>query len=324
MSVKEFYGLVQGWLGRNFLVDKTPNYALDLSTLRRAEENFDNALYIHLIRHPSPSISSFEEAKLHVFFPPFFTGQHRFTPSQLGELIWVICHQNIRSFLQTIPAQRKRAVRFEELVRSPKKTMEELAEFLGLAFDPKMISPYDQDRRTQMTDAIHPMGRMLGDVKFHQHMTISAEAAQRRQGRFTEKVLGEVTRSLAGELGYNLRDRHHTLVGLQTRGVEKLLKRIGFRYANRIDPFDGGPHFIASTDEITLVARTRRAQVAELMASGSAPRRLCATLLASSPFIRVVLGEARDIGDDGVALASEAAEHLGVAVGDSIITLPLD
>jgi thioesterase domain-containing protein len=153
------------------------------------------------------------------FFPPFFTGQHRFTPSQLGELIWVICHQNIRSFLQTIPAQRKRAVRFEDLVRSPKKTIEELAEFLGLAFDPKMIGPYDQDRRAQMTDAIHPMARMLGDVKFHQHKTISVAAAQRRQRRFAEKALGQVTRRLAGALGYNLRDRHHhTLVGLQTRG----------------------------------------------------------------------------------------------------------
>ena len=176
-------------------------------------------MYIHLIRHPSPSIASFEEAKLHVFFPPFFTGQHRFTPSQLAELVWVICHQNISSFLQTISAQRKRAVRFEDLVRFPKKMMEELAEFLGLAFDPQMISPYDQDRRAQMTDAIHPMARMLGDVKFHQHKTISVAAAQRRQRRFAEKALGQVTRSLAGALGYNLRDRHHhTLVDLQTRG----------------------------------------------------------------------------------------------------------
>ena len=30
-------------------------------------------------------------------------------------------------------------------------------------------------------------------------------------------------------------------VGAQTRGVEKLLRRIGFRYAERVDPFDGGP-----------------------------------------------------------------------------------
>ena len=44
-------------------------------------------------------------------------------------------------------------------------------------------------------------------------------------------------------------------VGAQTRGVEKLLRRIGFRYADRVDPFDGGPHFTARMEEIALVAR---------------------------------------------------------------------
>lgn len=42
-------------------------------------------------------------------------------------------------------------------------------------------------------------------------------------------------------------------VGAETRGVEKMLRRIGFRYARQIDPFDGGPHFTARTDEITVV-----------------------------------------------------------------------
>ena len=34
-------------------------------------------------------------------------------------------------------------------------------------------------------------------------------------------------------------------VGPQTRGVQRMLERIGFRYVERIDPFDGGPHFEA-------------------------------------------------------------------------------
>ena len=42
-------------------------------------------------------------------------------------------------------------------------------------------------------------------------------------------------------------------VGNETRGVEKSLKRIGFRFANQLDPFDGGPHYTAATDSITLV-----------------------------------------------------------------------
>jgi arginine N-succinyltransferase len=47
------------------------------------------------------------------------------------------------------------------------------------------------------------------------------------------------------------------VVGPETRGVEKMLKRIGFEYARQIDPFDGGPHFMAETDRITLVRDAR-------------------------------------------------------------------
>ena len=219
MSVKEFYRLMQDWLGNVTLVDKTPTYSLDLQTLKRAEEDFEDARYLHLLRHPSPSIASFAEAKLHVFFPPFFTGRHDFTTWQLAELVWDICHRNIRDFLRAVPTERKHAVRFEELVRNPKRTMEEVADFLKLPFHPNMINPYKQDRRAQMTDAIHPMARMLGDVKFHQHGNIRAEAAERRQGRYPEHALGEVTRELARTLGYELHNRQRAaLVGLETRG----------------------------------------------------------------------------------------------------------
>ena len=46
-------------------------------------------------------------------------------------------------------------------------------------------------------------------------------------------------------------------VGPNTRGVEKMLRRIGFQYANQIDPFDGGPHFIANTGDISLIQQSR-------------------------------------------------------------------
>jgi len=42
-------------------------------------------------------------------------------------------------------------------------------------------------------------------------------------------------------------------VGPDTRAVESMLRRIGFEYAHQIDPFDGGPHFVAKTDNISLI-----------------------------------------------------------------------
>jgi arginine N-succinyltransferase len=41
-----------------------------------------------------------------------------------------------------------------------------------------------------------------------------------------------------------------------------MLARIGFRYAQRVDPFDGGPHFVASTDDVPLVRDVRGVELA--------------------------------------------------------------
>ncbi len=242
LTVKEFYRLAQEWLGENIFVEKTPTYALELSILRRAEEDFENVRYIHLIRHPNAMIASFEEARLHVFFPPFFTGEHPFSARQLAELVWLINHQNIIRFLKDIPAERQSRVSFEELVTKPEKVMEDVANFLGLEFHPHMADPYKQGEKSRMTDAIHPMARMLGDVKFHKHKGVNANAADRAKEQ-SKVPLGEVTRSVARQLGYSMDEedryaaeyvatqstasprptmskgeRHASLVGIQPRG----------------------------------------------------------------------------------------------------------
>jgi amino acid adenylation domain-containing protein len=220
LSVKEFYGVLQDGLRGRLLVDKTPTYSLDPATLRRAEEDFDGARYIHLVRSPAASIASFEEAKLHVFFPPFLSGPHRFTCAQLAELVWDVSHQNILAFLERIPPERQLSVRFEELVQDPRRVATQVSRFLGLRFSRKMIEPYKQDQRRLMTDAPHPMGRMLGDVKFHRHGRIRAGAGRNR-GRDHERLLGPVTRELAGRLGYELRPAQaRALVAMKPGGMQ--------------------------------------------------------------------------------------------------------
>ena len=41
-----------------------------------------------------------------------------------------------------------------------------------------VLEPY-KERDKRMTDGIHPLSKMLGDVKFHEHQGIEAEAAER-------------------------------------------------------------------------------------------------------------------------------------------------
>jgi arginine N-succinyltransferase len=110
-------------------------------------------------------------------------------------------------------------------------------------------------------------------------------------------------------------------VGAQTRGVEKMLRRAGFRYAKRIDPFDGGPHFIAQAEEVSLLAATRRAKVV-VGHPGAAPRTLVGRTLVEAPFFRAVAVPAL-LADDTATIAPEAAAVLAVSGGEEILALPV-
>jgi len=112
-------------------------------------------------------------------------------------------------------------------------------------------------------------------------------------------------------------------VGAQTRGVEKMLRRIGFRYAERVDPFDGGPHFVAPLDEITLIQNTTRARfVGALDQNAPAARAMVALESDGAPWLRVV-GTTAALGDDGVELEPAAIKHLALSEGDEVVVLPL-
>ncbi|MBV9791223.1 MAG: amino acid adenylation domain-containing protein, partial [Chloroflexi bacterium] len=198
LSVQAFYAELQRWLGDRMLVDKTPSYALDRAMLARAEQDFADARYIHLIRHPYGMIRSFEEAKLDQIF---FRRPHGFTTRELAELIWLISHQNILDFFEQIPAERQHTVHFEDLVRDPAGSMEQICAFLGLDLDPAMLQPY-ADTRQRMTDGPHAASRMLGDVKFHEHQRIDATTSERWRDAYAEDFLGDLSWQLAEQLGY--------------------------------------------------------------------------------------------------------------------------
>jgi len=201
LTTAQFYRLMQGWLGEKILIDKTPSYALDLEILKRAEVNFADPLYIHLLRHPYGVVRSFEESKLEQLYQVFFRSEHHFTARELGELIWLISHQNILAFLSDVPAHRQHCVRFEELVNQPKITIEGICQFLRLDFHPEMLRPY-KDQKRRMTDGIYTVSRMLGDIKFRAHAEIDAKVADRWKGYYKNDFLGDVTWQVAERLGY--------------------------------------------------------------------------------------------------------------------------
>ena len=50
-------------------------------------------------------------------------------------------------------------------------------------------------------------------------------------------------------------------VGKATEPVKYMLEKIGFKWKGHIDPFDGGPHYWADTDKISIIQDTKKASL---------------------------------------------------------------
>jgi arginine N-succinyltransferase len=186
----------------------------------------------------------------------------------------------------------------------------------------ELLPPLEPDGTSHLWDAV---GRHFTGLTYQEADRLSKQNKEFIRALFPEhpiyaSLLPKQAQEVVGK------------VGAQTRGVEKMLRRIGFRYAERVDPFDGGPHFTAPTDEITLVERTHKAKIDALVPPSTAESRaVVARSLDDPPYFRAILapwssapaphkpGAART-GDMG----EEAARHLGVKVGDEVWVLPLE
>lgn len=117
------------------------------------------------------------------------------------------------------------------------------------------------------------------------------------------------------------------VVGPQTRGVEKMLKQIGFTYAQRIDPFDGGPHYQAATGDVTLVKQTKRARVVAVDgADDGRPYGIVAAEKDKAPHFLAVgtrfrTGQEHGAGEIGLTDAARTA--LAVQPGDEVAYVTL-
>jgi arginine N-succinyltransferase len=106
-------------------------------------------------------------------------------------------------------------------------------------------------------------------------------------------------------------------VGPATLGVEKMLRRIGFEYAEQIDPFDGGPHFVARTDDITLVRDARQVEVAT--GTGTGPIwAIVASEPGGLPNFRAMAVKLPAAPGGAVVLDGPAQDALQVKPGDRV------
>lgn len=178
----------------------------------------------------------------------------------------------------------------------------------------ELLPPLEPDGRSHLWEAI---GRRFTGLSYREADRLSKRNKEFIRGLFPD---GDIYVSLLSPEAQDVVGK----VGPQTRGVEKLLRRIGFRYANRVDPFDGGPHFLAPTDEVTLVRRSHEARVQVSPRVSSAQRALIGVEYDGPPWFRAVAVPYVGDGADRVELTPDVAEHLAVADGELAWVLPLD
>jgi arginine N-succinyltransferase len=199
----------------------------------------------------------------------------------------------------------------------------------------ELLPPLEPDGTSHLWNAV---GRKFTDLTYAEADRLSKKNKEFVKGLFPE---GAIYASLLPESAQAVIGK----VGAQTRGVERMLRRVGFRYAWRVDPFDGGPHFTAPTDDVTLVASSRKVRVGRLTAAGegSKARALVGVDVAEPPFFRAVAtawgAVASASGRPGrstppaasaadklglVSIGADEAGALGVREGDVVTMLALD
>jgi len=109
-------------------------------------------------------------------------------------------------------------------------------------------------------------------------------------------------------------------VGPDTKAVESMLRRIGFDYAEQIDPFDGGPHFVANTDDITLVKQAREIAVTTVEhADGERPWAVLATETAGArPGFRAIGARVIPMASDTIGITEDARRRLAIEDGQRV------
>jgi arginine N-succinyltransferase len=174
----------------------------------------------------------------------------------------------------------------------------------------ELMPPLEADGRSLLWEAL---GRKFTDLSYQEADRLSRENKEFIRTLFPQdpiyaSLLPAAAQALIGQ------------VGPSSKPVERLLRRIGFQYAQRIDPFDGGPHFHARTDEISLVKGARRLAVGAVQ--GPPLDAFVAAETPAPPYFRAVRASVRVAGD-AVSLPEGEAGLLGVAEGQMVGVTPV-
>ena len=183
----------------------------------------------------------------------------------------------------------------------------------------ELLPRLEEDNRSPLWEAL---GRKFTGLSYQEADRLSRENKEFIQqlfppGEIYATIFSQKIQDAIGE------------VGPESVGAKNMLTKIGFRYDERIDPFDGGPHYSSPTELIEPIRGFRRARL-----SG---QRLASDALADEAHDRLIAIERTQgrnrfravwsrcvFRDAEVVLPEETVEVLEAKEGDRLHTIPFD
>ena len=174
----------------------------------------------------------------------------------------------------------------------------------------ELLPPLEPDGTSRLWEAL---GRKFTGLTYQEADLMSKDNKEFIHALFPDdpihtELLSDDVRGIIGQ------------VGAETKAVEGMLRRIGFEYAEQIDPFDGGPHFVAKTDEISLVQEAREVSVTTVEhADGERPWAVLAVETPGArPTFRAIGARVIPMNAQSVGITDDARRRLAIEDGQRV------
>ena len=102
------------------------------------------------------------------------------------------------------------------------------------------------------------------------------------------------------------------------RAALRMLEEEGFYFERYVDIFDGGPTVTANTNDIATIRESTEQKIAAIKPGGSTKMLLAHGRLKQFAACFAAVGH---VGREGISIDPEAAELLGVEVGDTVVAV---
>jgi hypothetical protein len=149
------------------IADKSPVYGSSVDTLKRIQDTFPNAYYLHLLRHPvtqGQSILNIAKGMMAVMADSIDYSTD--PPTVDPQIMWFEMQKNILEFLQHIPEDHKMTMRGEDFLNERDANLRKICKWLDIADDEAAMEAMQHPEDSPYA-CLGPFGAHLGnDLNF--------------------------------------------------------------------------------------------------------------------------------------------------------------